>query len=805
MSDFLQDLRHGLRGFRKSPGFSALAVLTLALGIGGGTAVFSVVEAQVLRPLPFEEPHELAWIRQRNNATGLDRIMVSGPNFIDWREQATSFEHLVPWREQTKTVSRSGHPFRARFVATTSDVFAALSLYAARGRVWTSDDNANVAVISHELWAREFGGGVAVGEDLVSTDGVFEIVGVLPEGLRFPPAARQTPEVWLPIDLTAKDLVDRDAGRFWVFGRTRDGVSVEQGVQELDAIAARLAEIYPETNGHIGAAGAQLRAQWGDWARNESAVLLTAVGFVLLIGCVNIANLLLARLSSRSGEMAIRVALGARRGRLIRQLLTESLILAIAGGAAGLLLAYWGTAVLGAVRPSQITMVGEIEIDGRVLSFAALATLLSACLFGVLPALTLPLRSTNSWIRANAQSVLGRGGRMRSTLVAVEIALSMVCLVASGMLIRGMVMSVFEHPGFNPDRLLSVDLSAPEGGNNPSAFIESIHERIVALPGVEAVTIADSLPLMGGRFVPAISFVGREEPEVSGRRLVSERRISPNYLQTMGVTLIRGRNFDERDAPTAPRVALVNRAFIDYFLPGEDALGQRFVLRPQGAAPTDEGTAPIEIVGVVKGEKYWRLDTDPMPELYVPLDQDPMSRVTFGVRTRGEPAQLSGAIRAVLAEMSPNEPVREITTMHTLMDRDLEHPRYITLLFGLFGFLGLALAAIGVFGVMAQTVLERTRELALRAAVGALPRDVVRAVMSRGSRLIVIGIAVGVAAAAGVSQLLQSVYYFRGAPPFEPWTFGLAAASLGAAAFLACYVPARRAAKLDPLVALRGE
>ena len=813
MQDLTQDIRHGIRILAKSPQFTVLAVLTLALGIGGSTAVFSVVEARLFRPLPFEQPEELLWITQSDTAKGWDRIRLSAPNFVDLRSQATSFEFLAASRGGAKTVLASDAPARReQFFLVTPAVFPMLAIQPAEGRVFDGEDGFSVAMISQRFRLAHFGGEEdVIGRTLTTEDGVYEIVGVLPERLYFPPLPEEVaPDVWAPLDLSSDELASRGAPRLTGYGRLRDGVTAEQARVELDAIMTRLAESYPDTNTNVGASLGPLGEWWHDSVRQESPVLLAAVGFVLLIGCANIANLLLARLQSRRGEMSVRIALGASRGRLVRQLLTESLLLAAAGGAFGLPLAYWGAEALAAISPPMVALVGEIEVDGRVLGFSMLATLVSGLLFGVIPALDVPTQALSGRIRSSGLSLVGGQGRLRSALIVGEITLALVSLVAAGLMLRGMAKAVFDSPGFNPDRLLTFRTSAPPGGPRGAADAAAFHaqalERIGGLPGVKAVALANRVPMSMGGDSRWFRIEGRTDDPSDVPPVADYRMISPGYFRTMESPLLAGRPFDRRDDDAAPRVAIVNKSFVDRFLPGESVLGRRLFLRNDPSASTvDTPGTPVRIVGVVAGEKYWRLDALPQPEIYVPFAQQPARTIDFAVRAEGDPTQIADAVRAEIAAMDPTRPLFDIQSMEQRMGSVLAMPRFTTILLGLFAALGLMLAAIGVYGVMAQAVTERTREIGLRAALGASRADLLKLMFSRGVRLIAAGLALGFGCALAVSRLLQHLYHFRGVSPRDPATFAVAASTLLLAALLACYLPARRASRIEPMEALRNE
>jgi len=811
MHTLLQDLRHASRLLIRNPRFTLLAVLTLALGIGGSTAVFSVVEARLFRPLPFEDSHELVWVMQTDVERGWDRLPLSGPNFIDWREQAESFEYLAASRGDDKTVRVGDAAVRTQFLLVTPDVFPMLGVEAAEGRAFGPDDGLTPAMISMRFRRAYFGTEQpVVGRTLATEDGVFEVVGGLPEGLRFPPGPSElAPDVWAPLDLASSRLTDRGANRLIAYGRLRDGVTQEQAGAELESIAARLAEAYPDANQTSGANLGPLGELWYDSLRQESPVLLGAVGFVLLIGCANIANLLLARLTVRQGEMSVRLALGASRGRLVRQLMTESLLLAALGGAVGLPLAYWGTSALEAMSPPMTALVGEIEVDGRVLAFSCAATLLSGLVFGLIPALDAPLQAISGRMRGAGRSLIGARTRLRSALIVGEITLALISLTAAGLMLRGMAKAAWDSPGFNPENLLTFRTSAPPAEPGQSRNLPVLAQalrHVSALPGVSSTALANRVPLGSGGDSKWIRVEGRSTEEGESAPPVDYRHVSPGYFRTMENVLLLGRGFNDGDDASAPGVAVVNQVFADQFLAGEDPLGRRVSVGGHSfERSADVESRTFEIVGVVAAEKYWRLDMKPEPEIYVPFAQDPTRTVDFIVRTETDVPGLADAVRAHFAEADAGRPVFGFQAMEDRIDRSLATPRFGTVLLGLFAALGLLLAAVGVYGVMAQAVAERTREIGLRVALGADRGQVLRMVFRRGFILVAVGLATGLAGALAVSQGLQHLYRFRGVSPRDPATFAVAAVTLLLAALLACYLPARRASGIEPMEALRQE
>ena len=738
MSIVLQDLRHGLRVLLKNPRFTTLAVLTLALGIGGSTAIFSVVEARLLRPLPFDRPEDLVWVMQTDEERGWDRNLLSGPNFTDLRADATSFEHMAASRGDDKTVLVAGNPAeRVQFLLVTPEVFPMLGIQATEGRVWDAGDSPASALISDRFRRAHFGENESVvGRTLKTEDGVYEVVGVLPDALQFPPGPPEVAaDVWAPLDLGAPRWLDRATTRLIAYGRLREGVTLAQARTELEAVANRLSEAYPETNAGVGVNLGPLAELWYDSLRQESPLLLTAVGFVLLIGCANIANLQLVRLSSRRSEMSLRIALGASRSRLIGQLLTESLLLAAAGWAVGLPLAYWATSALAAMTPPMTALVGQIEIDGRVLAFSMLATLFSGLFFGTLPALATPARALAGKIRAGGQALLGGRSRLRSTLIAAEITLSLVSLVAAGLMTRALAKAVSESPGFNPDGLLTFRIAGPPEEARDSAassvFYPDLAERLAALPGVRSVAFANRMPMRAGGGATVWFDIGGQSSDPSSEPSYAEYRMaSPDYFRTMQTPLLEGRHFDARDNASSPRVAIVNLAFVQRFLDGQSSLGRTLVLRDE--FNKQRKGDPAQIVGVVAGEKYWRLDMQPQPEIYVPFAQDPTRTVDLAVRTAGDAGGLIAAIRDEVAAVDPARPLFEMQLMEQRIESALATPRFSTALLALFALLGLILAAVGVYGVMAQGVAERAREIGLRSALGANRAQLQRLVLGAG-------------------------------------------------------------------------
>jgi predicted permease len=768
----IQDVRFALRGWGRAPGFAITAIATLALGIGANTAIFSVVSGVLLRPLPFARPEGLVQLYETQPA---DRFQ-SGPgpvtyrDFEEWRTHSRLFEGMNTYMLSSRNLQGVGEPEQVATVAAERGLFDLLGVAPVAGRTFGAGDPVNVAVGSYLFWKGYLGGDQsAIGRSITLDGQPFTLIGVMPEGFQFPYRSSTT-ELWVPWDAPT-DLRTRPNGRLdAVIGRLKPGAALEAARQELSAMegpsqAGREARIRP------------LKDVVSGPARDSLLVLLGAVGMVLLVACVNVANLLLARTASRAREIAIRAALGAGRFRLMRQFLTESLLMALGGGVAGLAIGMWGSRVLVRIAAAQIPRAGEIGLDWRVFAFQLAVSVTAGIGFGLAPA----LRAA----RGHAGALQSRSVRsaLRDALVVVEVALAFVLLAGAGLLLRTFLHLQRTNPGLNAENVLTVHVVVSSARESTA-----IEDRVAQIPGVRAAGLISLLPLQDSGWSGGVTIAGR--PQALPTEL---RYVTPGYFRAMGIPLRQGREFSPRDGPEVPRVILVNEALARQYFPNEDPVGRS----------TDRGV----IIGVVGDVRQATLSVPAKPEVYYTVAQN-FAQIrrhgsTLVVRGQGPPEALVGAIRAAIREVSPGQALFRVATMRQVIEESLATPRLYTWLLGLFAALGTLLAVAGIYGVIAYLVALRTREFGIRMALGADAGRVVRMVMRRGAVLVALGLALGLGGAAMLTRVLRGVLY--GVAPTDPATFGTMAAVLAAAALAACLAPARRAARVDPSVALRSE
>ena len=807
MKTLLQDLRYGLRVLWKTPGFTAVAVLALALGIGANTAIFSVVNGVLLRPLPFAEPERLVMVWMDNRVLELREDLGSYPNYVSWRDESQAFEHLAAFSNANPTLTtEGGEPERLQGVNATANFFNVLRAQPIAGRAFTVEEEAEgqdaVVVIGHGLWQRRFGGepGI-VGRQITLNGRSRTVIGIMPQGFRFPGEA----DVWVPLAPPARMREQRQA--FWLsmVGRLKPGATVERAQTELSAIAARLEQQFPDSNQGFGAYVVSLHQQVVGRVRPALWVLLGAVGFVLLIACANVANLLLARAAARGREIAIRRALGAGRARLIRQFLTESVLLSLMGGALGLLLAIWGTDMLIALSPSDLPRLDQVGIDGWVLLWTVGISVGTGLAFGLAPALQASRGDLNEPLKEGGRSGSegGRGRRVRDALVVAEVALALVLLAGAGLMVKSFLRLQEVDLGFNPERVLTMraQLSGVNYRESPRAvaFYEQLIERVEALPGVQSAAAAGTVFLSSTPNSSWFSIEGRPAPPPNERVEVPIDPITPNYFQAMGVPLLRGRAFTAQDREGVPEVTIVNETFARRFFPGEDPSGRRIKYGP----PESEGPW-ITIVGVVGDTRRTGFDAAVRPETYLPHAQAPARGMMLVVRSAAaDPSGLTNAVRGAVASLDREVPVFQVRTMDELLSGMMAQRRLNMLLLAIFAGVALLLAAVGIFGVMNYSVSQRTHELGLRMALGAQARNILGMVVRQGMTLVLLGLGLGLAGALALTRLMSSLLY--GVSATDPLTFAGISLLLAAVALLACYVPARRATKVDPIVALRYE
>jgi putative ABC transport system permease protein len=807
--EMFQDLRFGFRMLFKKPGFTLIAVFTIALGIGANTAIFSMVNAVLLRPLPYPNADRIIAI-QEISPEG-KKIQITPANFLDWRAQNTVFEHLSAIFTRGSNLAGNEGAERIDIAVASADFFDVFGVHAQRGRLFLAEDeqagHAPIVVISDGLWQRRYAGDAGIVGRSITLDGIgYTVAGVAPAGFQFP----KKTQAWLPPDRLAPAVtptMDVTQVRGWGFlsavGLLKPGIRLQQAKDEMESITARLREQYPQTNNnrfdrvetlHTNLVGDTSTLLW---------LLLGAVGFVLLIACANVANLMLVRATARQKEIAIRTALGASRLRIIRQLLTESVLLAATGGVLGLILAWESVQVLKALLPKDFPRLQDVNVDLQVLSFTAIVSLLTGVIFGFAPAWQVSRIDVHESLKESARgSTGGLRNRLRNTLVVAEVALSLVLLVGAGLLLRTFLQLQTVNAGFDPQRVLSLRLS-PSGtdfrGDPPYiAYYKRVEERLRSIPGVESVGTINTLPLQKG---PTLGFhiEGRPQLPIDQWAHANYRNVNPDYFRAMRIPLVQGRAFEERDQIGNPLVVMINEAAADNFA-GENPVGKRI-----GFGATDRNGQPVwfEIVGIVSNVRSLGLEEQPPPEVYFSAYQDSFSEISFVVRTQIEPAGLVDVIREAAQEVDRAQPVTEIRTMEYVVRESVTQPRFNLSLLAMFGGIALALSAAGIYGVTSYTATQRTHEIGIRIAVGARDADVLKMMMKHGMKPALIGLAIGLGAALGLTRLMKSLLF--GVTATDPLTFVTLATFLMIVALIACYLPARRATKVDPMVALRFE
>jgi putative ABC transport system permease protein len=805
MKGFMQDLRYGLRVLRKSPIVTATAIIALALGIGANTAIFSVVNAIIIRPLPYPNAEELVML-------GYSRAEASPANYLDWRNRSKSFQGMAALSFWNANLSGDGEPERLQSFLVSPDLFPLLGAKPVLGRTFTPQEqepgNEKVVMLSHGLWQRRFGSDPGVIKRDVNINGQnYTVVGVMPPGFQF----YRPSELWAPLAFTPQEAARRAPGNLIVVGRLKTDVPLQQAQAEMTTISRALAQEHPQTNTGITVNMITLHESVTGGARQALLVLLAAVAFVLLISCANVASLLLARASTRRKEMAIRVALGAGRYRIVRQLLTESVMLSVLGGALGLLLALWLIRILVATLPSTsanfVPRSSEIGIDGPVLLFTLLISVVTGLVFGLAPALQTSKPDVNDTLKQSGRSGGGAamGRRLRGLLVVLEVAMSLVLLIGAGLMIKSFMRLLDVNPGFNPKNVLTMQTSLLESRYSAdpqvSAFYKQALEKLKALPGVEAVGATSHLPLGGSNRMRVFEILGAPPPPPGQGGMGAGYRITtPDYYRALGIPLMKGRVFTEQDDERSPGVALVNDAMARRYFNGEDPVGKQI----RRASPPGQPALPwLEVVGVVGDIRHSSVDAAPGPEVYVPLLQNPSRDMTLVMRTGADPNDLIASAREQILSIDKDQPVFNAKAMEQLVDESVSLSRFSMYLIGLFAALALILAAVGIYSVMSYTVSQRTHEIGIRMALGAQPSDVLKMVLKQGMVLTLVGVLGGLFLAFAVMRFISSQLYGVGANDLT--IFGLTALLLAVVAVLSSFFPARKATKVDPLIALRYE
>ncbi|MBO0720538.1 MAG: ABC transporter permease [Blastocatellia bacterium] len=793
MQTLIRDLRNGARMLLKHPGFTSIAVITLALGIGLNSALFSVVNALILRPLPYRDPARLVQLWQDDRNTGNAETPVSNADFLAWRAQARSFTYLTAHNLRPATLSTGDGTIEVPGVFVAGNFFTTLGVTPRLGRSFTTEEEqiiqSSVVIVSHSFWQSHLGGRAdVIGQTITLDEQPQTIVGVLPPSYRHPEVfSDREAEIFLPLPLRADD--HRHALR--VIGRLQHGYTPEQAQAEISSIAGQLEGVYPLSNRGFGANLVPLAQQHSSKVRRSLLLLQGAVGFVLLIACVNLANLLLARVATREKELAIRAALGAGKLRLIRLFLSESLWLTALGGLGGLLLALWFVDLLPALEPHEITNLGDVRIDGTVLGFAFLLSLLAMFLFSLAPLWHASRTNINDVLKESPSAPRGKG--LRSLLVVAEVALTVILLAGAGLMLRSLLLLQNVPLGFAAENLLMMHVSLPESIPSTESAFRKLSANVGSLPGVQSVGLTSCPPLSTYlNFHTDFVVNGLPEP-AQPKNEVGLRFISPNYFQTMGIPLAAGRDFTDADNSTAPRVAMVNQAFERIYLQGLSRLGRKLQLR---------GSLK-DIVGVVSDFKNVSLQTEVEPEIYIPQAQDGFGGMWLMVRTRVKPAGLAGEVQRAVWQVEKKAVLTRQTTMNDQLVDLNARPRFILLMLSVFASVALLLSGVGVYGVLSYTVAQSTREIGIRMAIGADARDMMKLVIGQGMFLALFGVCLGLAGAFALTRSLKAMLY--GVSPTDPLTFVTIALLLMIIALLACWVPARRATKVDPITALRSE
>ena len=806
------DLRYAVRQLRKSPAFTMTAVVTLALGIGANTAVFSVVNAVILRPLPYADPDRLVSFQALNTEHVPHPDTLSYPNFFDFRAQNRVFERMVCYRGDIVTLTGPGSPQHLRARMVSWDLFPLLGIQPVLGRGFLPEEEkagANVVILSYDLWQRRFGGDRTIAGRSITLDRLpYTVVGVAPAGFSFPAETRAV-ELWTSIsrDAFATEghplTVNRGASVLRAIARLKPGVTVEQARAQMDAIAAALARQYPDTNTHF--AGSYIQPELdrvvGD-KRHPLLILMGAVGLVLLIACANMANLMLARTSEREREFAVRAAIGASRMRVVRQLLTESMLIASLGGLAGVLLANASLRFLLPFAADSIPRIGQVAVDVPVLGFSLVLAVVTTLLFSLAPAWQVAKVELTSSLKEGARSIARGHERLRGALVVGQITLGLTLLSAAGLLVASFLYLERQDLGFRPGHLLTFSVSLPEPQYSEAKevqFFSLLVERLNALPGVQSAAVGGPLPMMGRNFT--VSFNIEERPTPQKHRPSSALAIvSPGYFSTMGMPLLKGRDLTARDDASAPPVLLVNQAFAKEYFPGEEVIGKRF---EPGASTSTGSSSMHEIVGVVGDAAQSPMEQRREPIYYMPHKQLPWDVVGIVVRTSVAPLSLESAIRAEVAAMDKQVPVYEVRTMDDWVSTAIATPRFQTLLLSSFAGIALLLTVVGLYGVMVYSVSKRTREFGVRIALGASRPTILAMVLKQAVALVGAGLVMGVAGALVGGQLLRNMLY--GVTPRDPALLAIACLAITVTGILAAYLPARRAASTDPMNALRSE
>jgi putative ABC transport system permease protein len=783
----------------KKPGFTVVAVLTLALGIGANTAIFSVVNAILLRPLPFNNSDRLVSITG-TSAKG-SRTWISYPNFLDYREKNHVLDEMSVLVPQSVNLTGIETPDRVRGGFVSASFFKVVDVKPAAGRMFLPGEDLpgaeRVAVLNHNVWKNRFGSDPnIIGKSLVLNGNPFTVVGIMPESFLFP---IDEIEVWIPAQYYPNFTMVRSNDSYFAIGRMKEGVTLSQAQAELSALAESLAKTYPQDNEGMGIKLDKLQEFIVTEIRPALLVLLAAVGFILLIACANIANLLLARGAARQKEVAVRAALGAGRARLVRQLLTETVSLGIIGGILGLLIALWGIEILLSLNPNNLPGGFKIDVDLRVLGFTLAISVVTGILFGLVPAIQLSkpdlLRILKDGTRGNSDG----SGRLRGLFIVSQVALSLVLLIGAGLLVKSFYRLLNVDPGFNPENLLTMEYRLPQNRYSKEEQQWEFHrravERIREVPGVKSAALVRGLPFSGNGGSTTFVLPDRPLPEKGEEPKALLNTATPGYFETIGIPLLKGRDFNEQDSSKTTPVVIINKTMAKQYWPDEDPIGKQVQILAVKITAT--------IIGVVGDAKQFGLSEELSPQVYASYNQNPGIFATIVVRTAVEPMSLSEAVKKAVWSVDKDQPMWKIRTVEYLLERNVASDRFVMTLMAAFAFLALLLTAIGIYGVLSYSVSQRTQEIGIRMALGALQKDVLRMILGQAAKLTLIGLVIGIVGAFGLTRLMSSLLY--GVSPTDPIVFAGIAILLFAVAMLACYLPARRATRVDPMIALRYE
>ena len=815
----MSDLKFALRQLLKNPGFTLVAVLTLALGIGANTGIFSLINAVLLKPLPYKQPGRIVMVWPDNPSLnlGLHELPPTPSDLVDWRTQAQSLEQVAGFRPRTADVSEQGDPERVGGVQVTASFFPLLEVEPLLGRTFAPEEeqpaNGKVAIIGYGFWQRKFGGATdAVGRFITINRERYKVVGIMPPGFAFPlgtemPAAYgllSRTEIWRPFSESSDYWRKDDTRDFIAMGRLKPGVALGQAQAEMTAIAARQAKDRPGTHKGWTVHLRPLAQQVAGNTRPMLWLLLGAVAFILLIACVNVANLQLCRSAARQKEIAVRTAIGAGRGRIIRQLLTESIMLSLLGGGLGMVLGGWLVKLILAFSPRNIPRLEEANLDGTVLLFTLLLSIVTGVLFGLVPAWRASKVSLAEVLSAGGRSgIAPQHQRSQGLLVVAEVALAVILLTGAGLMVKSLLRLQAVDPGFRPHQVLAFDVSLfgqrYDGDARQRVFFQEARARLAKVPGVTSAAAISNLPLGGSENLQFFFVEGAPVPANGQGPLAENRRVTPGYFDTMGVTLINGRDFGDADTADKPLVCIINETMARAFFPGTDPVGKRLKLGGPG-----EDHPWVTIVGVARDVRGYALEMKPRPEFYIPFDQDSQNEMTFVVRAAAaSPASVQKAIRADMKSIDSALPLAHFRTMDSLLSNAIARPRFSTVLLDLLAGTALLLTLVGLYGVVAYAANQRTREIGIRLALGASKENVLSLILRQGMRPALTGLVLGGLGALGLTRLLASQLYE--VKPTDPVSFSAAALLLAGVALLACYLPARRATRIDPMEALRYE